>query len=310
VAPVNANAGNDVTLCPGATTNLNATGGNSYSWTPTTGLSSASIANPIAFPTATTTYTVTVSNGSCSATDQITISVANPQLTATTDQTICQGDTTYLPTSSGQNYSWSPTTGLSDPASPAPFAFPTSTTTYTVTADVNGCPASDQVTVFVNQPPAIPVISQNMGDLMSTLAAGYQWSLNGVEILGATFQTVFAGQTGSYTVTITDINGCKSTSLPYVVTTVGINSMNVNAGLSIFPVPVKNSLKVFVPTSMANPTFEIMNALGQNVQGWIIQNSVQSGEVSINMSSVPDGVYFLKVTSNTRVEVKRFVKAD
>jgi hypothetical protein len=53
-----------------------------------------------------------------------------------------------------------------------------------------------------------------------------------------------------------------------------------------------------------------MNALGQKVQGWMIQNAAKIGEISINMSNVPDGVYFLKVTSAGNTEVKRFVKAD
>lgn len=311
VAPVNANAGNDITICPGATTTLNASGGTTYSWSPSTGLSNANIANPIAFPTSTTTYTVTVSNGSCSATDQITVTVANPQIFAPADQTICQGDTVYLPVVNGWNFNWTPATGLSDPTSPAPFAYPSNTTTYTVSADVNGCIATDQITITVNQPPPAPTITQNLGDLVSSTGVTYQWSFNGTEISGATFQTLFASQTGSYTVTITDANGCSSTSLPYVVTTVGLNSFSGNNGsLNIFPVPVKSTLTVYLPFEMVNANIEIMNALGQKVQGWVLQNSSKTGEISISMSNVPDGVYFLKATANGRVEVKRFVKAD
>jgi PKD repeat protein len=311
VAPVNANAGGDVTLCPGSTTTLNATGGTSYSWSPSTGLSSSTVANPIAFPTATTTYTVTVSNGSCSATDQITVTVANPQIFAPADQTICEGDTLYLPVVNGWNFTWTPATGLSDPTSPAPFAYPSNTTTYSVSADVNGCIATDQITITVNQPPPAPTITQNLGDLVSSTGSTYQWSFNGAEILGATFQTLFAATTGSYTVTITDVNGCSATSQPYVVTTVGLNSLSGNTGsVNIYPVPVKSTLTVYLPSVMSNPTIEIMNALGQKVQGWMIQNAAKTGEISINMSNVPDGVYFLKVTSAGNTEVKRFVKAD
>lgn len=51
-------AGNDATICNGDSTQLNATGGLIYSWTPTTGLSNPNIANPKAAPTTTTTYTV------------------------------------------------------------------------------------------------------------------------------------------------------------------------------------------------------------------------------------------------------------
>ena len=60
----------------------------SYAWAPAVGLSNASIANPIATPSATTTYTVTVTeNGSCTApqTVAVTLNVA-PMPTASTSQ--------------------------------------------------------------------------------------------------------------------------------------------------------------------------------------------------------------------------------
>ena len=57
--PVIANAGVDVTICENESTGLNATGGSSYRWSPTNGLSNANIASPIATPTFTTNYCVT-----------------------------------------------------------------------------------------------------------------------------------------------------------------------------------------------------------------------------------------------------------
>ena len=73
-----ANAGSDATLnCTTTSTTLGASGGVSYSWSPSAGLSATNIANPTATPTTTTTYTVTVtgSNG-CTATDDVTVTVS------------------------------------------------------------------------------------------------------------------------------------------------------------------------------------------------------------------------------------------
>jgi gliding motility-associated-like protein len=53
-----ANAGSDVTILAGQTTTLNATGGGSYSWSPTTGLSCDTCSSPNANPLRTTTYCV------------------------------------------------------------------------------------------------------------------------------------------------------------------------------------------------------------------------------------------------------------
>jgi hypothetical protein len=76
------NAGPDVQIAPGASVQLNGTasGGTTpytYLWSPATWLSSTSIANPIANPPATTTYTLTVTaNNGCSGTDQVMVTVS------------------------------------------------------------------------------------------------------------------------------------------------------------------------------------------------------------------------------------------
>ncbi len=75
------NAGQDVTITPGGSTQLNGTvtGGvipYSYSWTPATGLSNPDIINPLATPAATTIYRLTVSdNIGCVAWDEVVVNV-------------------------------------------------------------------------------------------------------------------------------------------------------------------------------------------------------------------------------------------
>ena len=72
-----ANAGPDAIIIAGDTYSMQGSGSvGTYSWTPTTALSSASALNPNANPTATTTYTlrVTTTQG-CVATDNMTLTV-------------------------------------------------------------------------------------------------------------------------------------------------------------------------------------------------------------------------------------------
>ncbi len=78
VQPVpTAQAGDDVTICAGESIQLNAAGGDgTYTWTPDATLSNANIHNPIATPTVTTTYEVTVTNDfGCTSTDMVTVTV-------------------------------------------------------------------------------------------------------------------------------------------------------------------------------------------------------------------------------------------
>ena len=75
-----ANAGDDVTECGGIGSQLHATGGMSYEWSPVEGLDNPLSARPFANPTTTTTYTESVMDfNGCIATDQMTYTVTATQ---------------------------------------------------------------------------------------------------------------------------------------------------------------------------------------------------------------------------------------
>ncbi|MCU0431816.1 MAG: T9SS type A sorting domain-containing protein, partial [Bacteroidia bacterium] len=70
------NAGADVTLTQGDSTQLQAAGGSAYYWQPSAGLSCTTCSNPFVKPATTTTYTVTVSDTlGCSQVDSVTVNV-------------------------------------------------------------------------------------------------------------------------------------------------------------------------------------------------------------------------------------------
>lgn len=104
-----AGAGEDQDICAGGSVQLQATGGVTYSWAPATGLSATDIANPMANPETTTTYTVTITHeNGCTQTDEITVNVNEMQrINLTYNADICIADgmvTLTLPTPSGGTY--------------------------------------------------------------------------------------------------------------------------------------------------------------------------------------------------------------
>lgn len=233
-------AGADKTICTGSSTSIGgsptASGGTSpytYSWNPTTALSFSTIANPTANPTATTSYTVTVTdNKGCSYTDVVVVNVNSlPTVSAGSNQSICLGASASLggsPTASGgvspYTYSWSPSTALSSATAANPSANPTSTTNYTVTVtDNGGCVKSSSVSVTVNSVTvSVTPASANIsgGDNISLTASGastYSWSPS-TGLNQTTGATVIAtpSTTTSYTVTGTNGNGCSATQLVVV----------------------------------------------------------------------------------------------
>ncbi len=107
----------DTTVCSGESVQLVASGGMSYSWSPILGLNNSSIANPIATPSDTTTYTVEYDDAGCIISNQITVNVVNTSalsagITAVaSDDTICDGGVVSFTSSimnGGSNpmYSW------------------------------------------------------------------------------------------------------------------------------------------------------------------------------------------------------------
>jgi hypothetical protein len=76
-APTVANAGPDVAILNGGFTNLTASGGVTASWSPATSLDNSNSFTPIAFPTVTTTYVLTVTNAlGCTDTDSVTVFIS------------------------------------------------------------------------------------------------------------------------------------------------------------------------------------------------------------------------------------------
>ncbi len=138
-------------ICLGKSAVLNAGGGTGYTWMPIAGLSSSNIANPVASPLVTTTYTVTIYNGICSIKDsEVVIVNAIPVISVCCDSTINLGQNVQLNSSGGVSYLWSPSTGLSCYTCPDPIASPLQTTTYSliVTSD-SGCSSNLNLTIDI-----------------------------------------------------------------------------------------------------------------------------------------------------------------
>ena len=231
------NAGNNAAICPGNSTPLTATtSATTFSWSPAAGLSATTVANPLASPVATTNYTVTVTDANgCTATDAVTVTVNTlPNVNAGNDANVCAGASANLSASGGTTYSWSPLTGLSNPTIANPTATPVSPTNYTVTVtDANGCTGSDVVQVGINPTPVMAQPSSSNSDCGSSTGtvtavaptngtAPYTYSINnGAQQSALQFNGLAMG---TYTVEVTDANGCKSTQTINVGSTIAVNA--------------------------------------------------------------------------------------
>ena len=191
VAPeITIDAGGGMMICAGESAVLGgsptATGGYgslSYLWTPSSGLDDNSIPNPTASPGTTTTYILTITDeADCEQTDNATVTVI-PEIVvdAGIDTVICIDGFAMLggsPTATGGygtlHYSWTPTTGLSDPTIANPTATPGDSTDYTlVVTDDAHCSGESSVRVVI-----APIIHVDAG-LDTMISSGESIILGG-----------------------------------------------------------------------------------------------------------------------------------
>ncbi|UYQ94450.1 gliding motility-associated C-terminal domain-containing protein [Chitinophaga horti] len=177
-------AGNDVMVCTGASTMLQASGAQTYAWQPDADLSAVDIANPSASPTVGKEYVVTgTSVYGCTANDTVLINLYPvAAITLQGDTAICPGTRVVLPVSGGASYSWSPANTLDDASGNRPIAGPTEQTRYDVLiTDANNCQYQEHVTVSFRTRPAFAISDAQQvcaGDAVTLEASGgdqYNW---------------------------------------------------------------------------------------------------------------------------------------
>lgn len=218
---------NDESICAGGSATLTASGANTYSWSPTTGLSPTSGATVTASPSSTTTYTVsgTTTQGCVSSSPSTVTLLTSAVIDAGPDVSMCSGSSTILSASGGSIYDWDNGLGVGNNVSITPL----STTTYTVTGTNSlGCVGTDAITVTINSIPVVDagpdqtVCSGTSVTLAGSGAATYSWNLSVND--GVAFTPL---ATNTYTVTGTATGGCTSTDQ----VTVTVNPIPVvNAG--------------------------------------------------------------------------------
>jgi hypothetical protein len=289
------------TFCQGGSVTLTAGAGTGYAW------SSGGNTNAITVSTSGSyTVTVTIAAG-CSATASQLV-IVNPlpiaSINAQATQ-VCQGGSVTLTASGGTSFNWSTgantaTININSPG------------TYTVTVtDANSCTAS--VPQVISASPSMIVTgnitpahgSVNDGAIVLSVSGGtspysYSWSN------GSSTKDISNLIGGTYTVSVTDAQGCNKTEQFTVDIINGINNVESNIDVTVYPNPNTGIFNISAALKQAAPLSIVIT----DITGKVIFTQTTAKQANYNLpvdlSNMADGIYLVKCfTDAQNVIVKR-----
>ena len=202
-------------FCQGGSLTLTATGGSNYVWSNGT-LGATATVNQSG------SYYVMVTNAAGCTTQSALVNVtvnSVPVVAAITGaNAVCEGGNILLSSATiGGTWSIANNFIANIDGAGNVTGLNAGTTTVSYTVSTNGCTATTTAQLNVLNNPVAPTITASGATsvcpgstvvLFASNGANYQWNT------GATTPFVVASQSGTYTVTVTGINGCSATSLP------------------------------------------------------------------------------------------------
>ena len=303
-----ATTSNDTMFCTSVSTfQLMASGGDTYIWSPATGLSDVNIANPMATlaPPAAVTYTVVVTNQfQCTDTESVSIGFFPiTQVNAGIDTSICLNpgsyrDSVQLTATGMVSYQWSPANTLTNGNIANPVSRPAVNTTYLVTGtDINGCRSVDSVTVFVLDP-LLNIIVDDVANIcigdtgflnvINQGASSYTWSPNQFIVNGSSYSPGFYP---------------PDTTVYYLNVDNYCYMKNDSVIINVQQLPV---LSFIVPDSLCTRDVETLTVSGAQSYMWDADSTLTAGINTATPTIVPDSSQYYYVTATSQFGCVRY----
>jgi hypothetical protein len=236
---------------------------------------------------------------------------AIPSINASGNLNFCQGDSVILSVNANTStFQWylNDTTILISQVNPNLTAN-TSGAYSVVETNQFGCNSlSANDTVIVYPIPASPNLIVVGGSINSSATGNLQWYFNGTIIPGATQANLLYADTGLYTLSVTNSFGCINSSTVNITTPSGVQTINNYQSLALYPNPVKNTLNI----SHKNAANIVLNIAITDINGAVVYQENQidintNSQVSIDISALSNGVYFVSLFNNEIKQQQKIV---
>ncbi len=231
-----------------------------------------------------------------------------PTVTGSADQpSYCEGDqVTLTSTTSGTGSTISWNGGVTENT---PFTQPVGTEDYIVTSVTSGgCASYDTVTVTVNMNPTITLnpsdeMNGNDGYIQLTVTSGvapftFDWDNDGTGDNDDNDDLINI-PAGTYTVVVTDANGCSVTDQTTVDSQVSLQESELSE-VKVYPNPANNNVEIELSGEF---NYALLTINGKQLMEGSGLNSSQ-----LNLTKIPQGVYFIRIATTTKTITRRLVK--
>lgn len=136
-----------------------------------------------------------------------------------------------------------------------------------------------------------------VAEVTGGMFAEYEWTLDGEALEGETNNEVIPVDNGEYEVTVTD--GLCVETLSQTVSSVSIAELEL-LGLELYPNPTTDVLNLQVENSYEKLTLKVLNSVGAEVMDNQYTNIKASQLILLDVESLPNGIYMLKVYSGNK----------
>lgn len=164
---------------------------------------------------------------------------------------------------------------------------------------------SNAITMIVNPIPDAPVITQNLGNLVSSYTTGNQWYNTSGAMSGETNQILVVPADGDYYAIYTDGTGCVSPASNIISMNLTGMSDNAMQQQIIAPNPTDGLVRII----FASPVTETVNAEVYDPHGKLIRSLAFDGttEATVDLRSCADGVYLLRLNKGNETFSYRII---